>query len=121
MPAINAPSWFSEDTITVSTAPTCGLTKGGRLLPRIDEHGQRVYVKDPETEEDVLDIDDVYLADAQALTGGERTATMRDTPVDDVSIRTAVPVYYDRRFHERFVEAMKDERFADFEATTIGK
>ena len=44
MPAINAPSWFSADTITVSTAPTCGLTEGGRLLPRFDEHGQRVYV-----------------------------------------------------------------------------
>jgi type I restriction enzyme M protein len=121
MPAINAPSWFSEDTITVSTAPTCGLAKGGRLLPRIDEHGRRIYVKDTETEEDVIDVDDVYLADAEALAAGERTATMRDIPVGEVSMRTAVPVYYDRRFHERFVEAMKDERFADFEAKTIGR
>jgi hypothetical protein len=121
MPALNAPFWFSEDTITVSTAPTCGLTKGGRLLPRIDEHGQRIYVKDPETGEDVIDVDDAYLADAEALLAGERTATMRDIPVDEVSMRAAVPVYYDRRFHEQFVEAMKSARFADFEPNTIGK
>lgn len=120
MSAINAPSWFSEDSITVSTAPTCGVTKGGRLLPRIDSQGQRVYTSDPETGEDVIEIDDVYLEDAEALVGGDRTATMRDIPVDEVSMRAAVPVYYDRRFHERFVEAMKSERFADFEAVTIG-
>ncbi|HEX5989659.1 MAG TPA: hypothetical protein VFY75_05565 [Solirubrobacterales bacterium] len=121
MSAVNAPSWFSEESIVVSTAPTCGVTKGGRLLPRIDEQGQRVYVEDPETGAEVIDVDDVYLADAEALTAGERTATMRDIPVEDVSMRTAVPTYYDLRFHERFVEAMKDDRFADFEARTIGR
>jgi type I restriction enzyme M protein len=36
-------------------------------------------------------------------------------------MRTAVPVYYDRRYHERFVEAMQDERFVDFEARTMGE
>ena len=119
MPAINAPAWFDEDAIAVSTAPTCGLTKGGRLLPRIDEHGQRIYVEDAETNEDVVDIDDVLLADAKALVAGERTPTLRSIPVDEVSMRTAVPVYYDQRFHERFVEAMKSEHFAGFEARTI--
>lgn len=119
MTAINAPSWFDEGTITVSTAPTCGLTKGGRLLPRIDDHGQRIYVKDLETGEDIIDIDDVYLADAQALVAGKRTATLRSVPVNEVSLRTAVPVYYDRRFHEQFVEVMKSKQFADFEAKTI--
>ena len=121
MPAINAPSWFSEETITVSTAPTCGLTKGGRLLPRIDVHGQRILVTDPETGEDVVAVDDVYLADAEALVAGKRTDTLRDIPVADISMRTAVPVYYDRRFHEHFVETMKTERFADFESATIGQ
>jgi len=119
MAAINAPSWFDEDMIAVSTAPTCGLTKGGRLLPQIDEHGQRIYVQDAETGEDVVDIDDVYLADAEALIAGECTATLRDVPANEVSMRTAVPVYYDRRFHERFVEAMKSKQFANFEAKTI--
>lgn len=121
MPAINAPSWFDEEAIAVSTAPTCGLAKGGRPLPRIDEHGQRIYVADAETGEDVIDVDDVYLADAEALVAGERTPTLRGIPVDEVSMRTAVPVYYDRRFHERFVEAMKSERFAGFEARTIAQ
>jgi hypothetical protein len=119
--AINAPSWFAPDKITVLTAPTCGLAKRGRLLPRIDDHGQRIYVKDPEIEEDVVDIDDVCLADVHALVAGERTPTMRDVPVDDVSMRAAVPVYYDRRHHERFVKAMHAERFANFDALTIGE
>ena len=119
MAAINAPSWFEDDTIAVSTAPTCGLAKGGRLLPRIDEHGQRILVKDAETGEDVVDVDDVYLADAEALVAGELTPTLRDIPVDEVSMRTAVPVYYDRRFHEHFTAAMESERFANFEARTI--
>jgi hypothetical protein len=121
MSAINPPSWFSQETTTISTAPTCGLSKGGRLLPRIDEHGRRVYVEDPETGEEVIDIDDVYLADATALVGGRRTATLRDIEVDRVSMRTAVPVYYDRRYHERFVAAMQTERFEGFKASTIGK
>ena len=41
--SIYKPSWFSDETVMVSTAPTCGLTKGGRLLPLIDHStGQRV-------------------------------------------------------------------------------
>lgn len=46
---IHRPSWFSDDEVVVSTAPTCGLTKGGRLRPKIDENGQRVVEVDPET------------------------------------------------------------------------
>jgi len=119
--AINPPSWFSENTIAVSTAPTCGLAKGGRLLPRIDEHGQRIQEKDPETGENVTAIDDVLLEDADALVAGKTTATLRQIPVAEVSLRKAVPVYYDRRFHESFVEAMKAPRFADFNAATLGQ
>jgi hypothetical protein len=121
MAAINAPSWFSDETVAVSTAPTCGLAKGGRLLPRIDEHGQRVQVEDPETGEDITAIDDALLDDADALVAGRRTSTLRKIPIAEVSLRTAVPVYYDRRFHERFVQAMKTPRFADFGAATLGQ
>jgi hypothetical protein len=120
MAAINAPSWFSEDTVVVSTAPTCGLTKGGRLMPRIDEDGQRVMEVDPETGEQVTAIDDVLLADAEALASNVRTATLRDIPDSEISLRRAVPVYYDRRYHERFVEAMKSDRFAEFGSATLG-
>jgi hypothetical protein len=117
---VHKPSWFSDDVVVVSTAPTVGLTKGGRLLPLIDQHGERLQVPDPETGEPVDAINDVYLSDAEALVEGERTSTLRDISAGEVSLRTAVPVYYDRRFHERFVAAMETERFADFSAATLG-
>ncbi|MGA7705236.1 MAG: hypothetical protein WB998_10110 [Solirubrobacteraceae bacterium] len=118
--SIHKPSWFSDDFVVVSTAPTVGLTKGGRLLPLIDEHGERVQVRDLDTGEPVDAINDVYLSDAQALIEGRRTATLRDIPADEVSLRTAVPVYYDRRFHEKFASAMATEQFSRFTAATLG-
>lgn len=118
--AISTPSWFSDDHIVVSTAPTCGLTKGGRLLPLINEHGERIHTTDPETGEVIDAINDVYLSDAEALAAGQRTDTLRNIPVEQVTLRLAVPVYYDRRFHERFVAAMSTGRFAEFDAATLG-
>lgn len=117
---IHRPSWFSDDVVVVSTAPTVGLTKGGRLLPLIDQHGERVRIPDPDTGELIDAINDIYLSDAEALVEGERTSTLRDVPAEEVSLRTAVPVYYDRRFHERFVAAMETEQFADFTGATLG-
>ncbi len=118
--AIRKPSWFSDGVVVVSTAPTVGLTKGGRLLPLIDEHGERVQVADPETDEPIDAINDVYESDADALVEGQRTATLRDIPAEEVSLRTAVPVYYDRRFHESFTAAMATKRFSRFTAATLG-
>lgn len=117
---IHKPSWFSDDVVVVSTAPTVGLTKGGRLLPLIDKHGERVQVPDPETGEPVDAINDVYLADAEALAKGKRTSTLRGIPADEISLRAAVPVYYDRRFHEQFASAMETEQFRDFSAASLG-
>jgi hypothetical protein len=117
--SIHKPSWFSEDVV-VSTAPTVGLTKGGRLLPLVDEHGERVKVPDPETGEPVDAIDDVYLSDAEALVEGRTTATLHHIPAREVSLRTAVPVYYDRRVHENFAAAMETEQFSEFTAATLG-
>ncbi len=118
--SIHKPSWFSDDVVVVSTAPTVGLTKGGRLLPLIDEHGERVQAPDPDTSELIDAINDVYLSDAEALVEGKRTATLRDIPANEVSLRTAVPVYYDRRFHENFAAAMETEQFSEFTAATLG-
>jgi type I restriction enzyme M protein len=118
--SIHKPSWFSEDIVVVSTAPTVGLTKGGRLLPLIDEHGERLQVPDPDTGEPIDAINDVYLSDAEALIEGRKTATLRDIPADEVSLRTAVPVYYDRRVHENFATAMKTEQFSEFTVATLG-
>ncbi|MFJ2194553.1 hypothetical protein [Streptomyces violaceusniger] len=121
MPAINAPSWFSEGTVTVSTAPTCGLTKGGRLLPLLDSTGAHVLETDPETGETVGAINDILLRDALALRNGERTDTMRDIPAAKVHPRTRVPVYYDRRYHENFMSEMKSPRFQDFRSATLAE
>lgn len=118
--AIHKPSWFSEGSIAVSTAPTMGLTKGGRLLSLIDEHGERVLVPDPDTGVMVNAVNDVFLSDAEALVNGQRTETLRSIPIESVSLRHAVPVYYDRRFEERFAAAMQTEQFSDFTASTIG-
>ncbi|MFE2458643.1 hypothetical protein [Streptomyces sp. NPDC059402] len=122
MPAINAPSWFSEKTVTVSTAPTCGLTKGGRLLPLLNpKTGARVMTTDPETGQSVTAINDVLLSDALALQRGERTSTLRDIPASEVLPRTRVPVYYDRRYYEHFISEMQTERFKGFRSATLAE
>jgi len=106
----------------VSTAPTCGLTKGGRLLPKIDAtSGKRIQVADPETNELVDAVDDQLLLDMQSLRAGLETETLRFVPVEEVSMRLAVPIYHDRRFHERFRSAMLTEKFAGFTSASLGE
>jgi len=118
---IYKPSWFREDEVMVSTAPTCGLTKGGRLLPLVSaETGKRVQEPDPDTGELVDAIDDQLKTDMEALRAGESTPTLRYVPADSVSMRTAVPTFYDRRFDDAFDEAMKTSRFQAFSSMTIG-
>ena len=119
---IHKPSWFRDDQVMVSTAPTCGLTKGGRLLPLVDQTtGQRIQEEDPETGELVDAIDDVLKVDMEALRDGVSTPTLRYVDASDVSLRAAVPTFYDRRFDDAFDEAMKEEKFAAFTSVTIGE
>ncbi len=119
---IHRPSWFRDDEIMVSTAPTCGLTKGGRLLPLVDRTtGQRVQVPDPETGELVDAVDDQLKIDMEALRAGATTATLRFVKATEVSMRRAVPMYYDRRFDDAFDDDMKSERFRAFTSMTIGE
>src|SRR6516225_3395458 len=96
---IRRPSWFSDENVMVSTAPTCGLTKGGRSLPKIHPGtGKRIQVIDSETLELIDAIDDQLLLDMEALSAGGTTETLRFIPRSEISLRTAVPVYYDYRF-----------------------
>jgi hypothetical protein len=105
----------------VSTAPTCGLTKGGRLLPLVDpKTGARVQVADPETGEPVDAVNDQLLSDIQALAAGEQTDTLRFIDRSKVSMRAAVPVYYDRRFEDAFRKAMETPTFQGFSGVTVG-
>ena len=119
---IHRPSWFLDDKVMVSTAPTCGLTKGGRLLPKIDpKTGARVQTTDPETGEPVDAINDQLLADMLALKEGRGASdTLRHIDAGEVSLRHAVPVYYDRRHDTAFREEMKSDAFKAFRAASIG-
>lgn len=117
---IYKPSWFKEDEVMVSTAPTCGLTKGGRLLPLVNhETGKRIQVPDPDTGELIDAVDDQLTTDMEALRDGKTTPTLRFIPHDRVTLRTAVPAYYDRRYDDAFDTAMATERFKEFTAMTI--
>lgn len=118
---IHKPSWFSEEKVMVSTAPTCGLSKGGRLLPLVDPlTGARQKTIDEETGELVDDINDRLHDDMKALRDGNTTPTLRFIDKRNVSMRAAVPVYYDRRYDEEFQAAMEAEQFSDFTSSTLG-
>jgi type I restriction enzyme M protein len=105
----------------VSTAPTCGLAKGGRLLPTVDTlTGVRKQVPDPETGELVDAINDRLLDDMTALREGRTTDTLRMIDRSRVSMRLAVPVFYDRRFDDAFRAAMATPRFSRFSTATLG-
>lgn len=119
--SIRKPSWFSDLKIMVSTAPTCGLTKGGRALPLVDtKTGARLQVPDPETGELVDAINDRLLSDMESLATATETDTLRFIDRDKVSMRAAVPVYYDRRFEEAFDAAMKQSEFKGFTSASMG-
>jgi type I restriction enzyme M protein len=118
---VRKPSWFSDDKVLVSTAPTCGMSKGGRLLPLVDRvTGARVRVEDPETGEVVDAVDDQLRADMDALAAGNTTPTLRFVDRAQLDMNALVPVYYDRRFEEDFCAAMKTEQYADFTSATLG-
>lgn len=122
MMPIQKPSWFSDDKVMVSTAPTCGLSKGGRLLPLIDQTtGARVQTIDPETGELIDAVNDRLLEDMTALRAGATTETLRFIDRSAVDMRAAVPVFYDRRFQELFRTAMETPQFADFTSATLGE
>lgn len=119
---IHKPLWFRDDEIMVSTAPTCGLSKGGRLLPLVDRKtGSRIQVSDPDTGELVDAVDDQLKVDMEALRSGTLTETLRFVKSEEVTMRSAVPTYYDRRFDMAFDEAMASAKFKEFTAMTIGE
>ncbi len=119
---IHKPKWFSEKSVMVSTAPTCGLTKGGRVLPLINPRtGTRIQTIDPETGEAVDAVNDRLLEDMIALSKGQSTETLRSIPARLVGMRLAVPVYYDRRHEVAFKDAMRTTAFKGFRTATIGE
>lgn len=126
---MHRPSWFSDEHVLVSTAPTCGLSKKGRLRRRIDPAtGQRVKVVDPETGEQVDQIDDQLLEDMNVLTEAKgdpyeidegRSETLRFVPNGLVDLRCAVPIYYDKRLLRHFWAELEKPFFEGFEAKSL--
>src|SRR3546814_20247956 len=55
-----------------------------------------------------------------ALKEGKASGTLRHIDAGEVSLRLAVPVYYDRRHDVAFHEEMKSEAFNAFRAAKIG-
>ena len=120
--AVHRPSWFSDDKVMVSTAPTCGLTKGGRLLPKIDPAtGKRIQAADPDTGVLVDVVNDQLLDDMLALKQRQSTNTLRYVDAARVDMNCAVPVYYDQRFIEEFYQELEQERFAGFSSASLGE
>lgn len=116
------PSWFSDETVMISTAPTCGLTKGGRALRKIDPNtGARIQIEDPDTGALIDAVDDRLLEDMQALRDGQTSETLTLVPRDRFDIRCAVPVFYDRRFTTAFHAELDKEAYAGFTSSTIGQ
>jgi type I restriction enzyme M protein len=117
--SIPRPRWFRTDKVMVSTAPTVGISKSGGVLARYDaETGKKVEFVD-ENGDTVEVIDDHLLADMEALRDGRTSPTLHVVDRADVSLRMAVPTYYDRRFHAAFVEAMKTPAFDGFTSAKI--
>ena len=129
--AIHKPKWFSDDHVMVSTAPTCGLTKGGRLLKKVDlVTAQRVQIVDPETGGLVDAVNDQLLEDMEALAALERVPsdgfklpdTLTFVPAERVSLGCAVPVYYDHRFDHHFRSTLRDDpTFTGFSSATLSE
>ena len=119
--SVSKPSWFSDSRVMVSTAPTCGLTKGGRPLSKVDPiTGQRIQQLDAETGEYVDAIDDQLLTDAAALATGKTTETLSFVPSGQVDLRCAVPIYFDRRYENRYREEIAGPEFVGFTSSSLG-
>jgi type I restriction enzyme M protein len=129
--AIHKPKWFSDDYVMVSTASTCGLTKGGRSLNKVDPvTAQRIQVVDPETGATIDAVNDQLLEDMQALVALNGLPTEEDklpdtlnfVSVSKVSMSCAVPIYYDHRFRDQFRAALNNEAlFKGFCSATLGE
>lgn len=119
---IPRPGWFRNDAVMISTAPTCGISKAGGLLPKFDPStGRKVEVIDKVTGSVTEEVDDQLLDDMIALKKGVSTPTLQFVDRADVSLRHAVPIYYDDRYHQAFAEALNSPLFDGFTSASLGE
>jgi hypothetical protein len=108
---MHKPSWFKDDEVLVSFAPTCGIYKKGEERYKIDlKTGKRT-----------LEIDDLLRKDVAAAVAGKTTDTLRWVPLETVTEgRPAVPVYYDDRPIEAFESELK-KTWRGYDAVSLGE
>lgn len=106
------PSWFRDDAVFVSFAPTVGINKDGDDLYVIDAAaGLRTALIDDELAKDV----------AELVERRRETDTSRWVTTADLTSRLiGVPVYYDTRSVREFDVFMKRPQMHGFEAITLG-
>jgi len=109
--AVHRPSWFRDDKVVVSYAPTVGINKDGEEL----------YVIDPKTGKRTNQINDQLAADVDAILNGGHSDTVRWVDADVVrETGIAVPVYYDQRTISDY-EAKLKATWPDFESVSLGE
>ena len=128
--AIHKPSWFSSKHVMVSTAQTCGLSRGGRPLFKIDKAtGKRTQVFDKHSDEMIDKIDDGLLEDMKALSNAklskdnpdfEITNTLRFIPSTEIKSTCLVPIYYDKAIKDQFLEELSKSFYDDFTYMSLG-
>lgn len=107
---MNRPSWFRNDKVVVSYAPTVGINKDGEEL----------YVVDPGTGRRTDEINDHLSQDVDAILGGRETDTVRWVDASVVKESgIAVPVYYDERTVSDYEEEL-NATWPTFESVSLG-
>lgn len=116
---MHKPAWFNDQTVMVSAAPTCGISKSGGELPCFDPAtGQPVI--ETVGEDSVEVIDDRLLADMEALRDGKNTSTLQHVPRKQFSMRLAVPSYYDQRATDALRAEINGGSLDGFTIRTLG-
>jgi hypothetical protein len=108
---MSRPSWFEDDKVLISYAPTVGINKDGDEL----------YVIDAETGKRTNMINDRLAEDVNAILSGSSTETVRWVDADLVQdTGIAVPTYYDQRTVAAY-EAELKATWPTFESLTLGQ
>lgn len=111
MRVVHRPSWFKNDKVVVSFAPTVGINKDGDEL----------YVIDPETGKRTDKINDRLAADVDAILDGDSTDTVQWVDAEVVKAAgVAVPNYYDNRTVADY-EAEVNATWPTFMSVSLGE
>jgi hypothetical protein len=108
---VHKPSWFKDDKVLVSFAPTCGIYKKGEERFKIDaKTGKRTS-----------EIDDLLSEDVKAVLAGATTDTVRWVPRKMLDKGApVVPVYFDDRPLSAFDHELKTT-WPSYESVTLGE